>query len=52
MSYLVYYEEFQYIEEAIAREKELKGWSREEKEGLIKKANKEMKDLATILHWI
>ncbi len=29
---LLYYEEFQQIEDAIAREKELKGWSRSKKD--------------------
>ena len=33
---LLYYEEFQQIEDAIAREKELKGWSRRKKDTLIK----------------
>jgi putative endonuclease len=36
---LVYYEEFQYVNDAIAREKELKGWSRIKKETLIKAKN-------------
>lgn len=36
---LVYFEEFQYINDAIAREKELKGWRREKKEELIKIKN-------------
>ena len=30
---LIYFEEFKFIEEAIAREKELKGWKREKKSG-------------------
>lgn len=33
--YLVYYEWFQYINKAIAREKQIKGWSRKKKEELI-----------------
>jgi putative endonuclease len=33
--YLLYYEKHQYINEAIAREKEIKGWKREKKFGLI-----------------
>jgi len=33
--YLVYYERFQWINEAIEREKEIKGWSRLKKEKLI-----------------
>ena len=36
---LVYYEEFQYVKDAIAREKELKGWGRGKKESLIKTKN-------------
>ena len=35
---LLYYEDLKDVEEAIAREKELKGWSREKKETLIKSA--------------
>jgi putative endonuclease len=38
---LIYYEEFGDIHEAIAREKQIKSWSRERKEELIKKANSE-----------
>ncbi|WP_343532962.1 GIY-YIG nuclease family protein [Pedobacter sp.] len=33
--YLVHYERYQYINDAIDREKELKGWSRAKKEALI-----------------
>ncbi|MBC7864046.1 MAG: GIY-YIG nuclease family protein [Bacteroidia bacterium] len=33
---LIYFEEFKYILKAIAREKQLKGWSRKKKEALIK----------------
>jgi len=36
---LIYFEEFQYINDAIAREKELKGWRRSKKEALIKTKN-------------
>jgi len=36
---LVYFEEFSYINNAIAREKEIKGWSREKKLELIKTKN-------------
>jgi putative endonuclease len=36
---LVYYEEFQYIEDAIAREKQLKNWHRQWKINLIEKYN-------------
>ncbi|NGP90237.1 GIY-YIG nuclease family protein [Fodinibius halophilus] len=43
---LVYYEEFQDVREAIAREKEIKGWRREKKVALIEKVNPKWKDLA------
>ena len=33
--FLVYYEEFKYVNDAIAREKEIKGWSRAKKSALI-----------------
>ena len=37
--YLVYFERFQQIDQAIKREHELKGWSRKKKEELIKTMN-------------
>ncbi|RZK10702.1 MAG: GIY-YIG nuclease family protein [Flavobacterium sp.] len=37
--YLLYYEKFTWIQEAIAREKEIKGWRREKKLDLIKTIN-------------
>jgi putative endonuclease len=36
---LIYYERFQYINDAIAREKEIKKWRREKKEKLISSMN-------------
>jgi putative endonuclease len=36
---LIYFEDFQYIHDAIAREKEIKGWSRKKKAELIKTMN-------------
>jgi putative endonuclease len=42
---LVYFERFQYIGNAIAREKELKGWLREKKVALITAANPTWEDL-------
>jgi putative endonuclease len=42
---LVYYETFARIEEAIAREKQLKKWNRQWKNELISKMNPEWKDL-------
>ena len=41
--YLVYYERFDYINDAIAREKEIKGWTRKKKEKLIESFNPEWK---------
>jgi len=43
---LVYYEEYQYIEDAIAREKQIKGGSRIKKIDLIESINPEWKDLS------
>ena len=42
---LVYYEEFQYINDAIAREKQLKRWHRAWKINLIETHNSEWKNL-------
>ena len=39
IQYLVYYEKFTWVQLAIAREKELKGWRREKKLELIKSFN-------------
>jgi len=36
---LVYYEKFEYTDKAIAREKQLKGWSRKKKNFLIEREN-------------
>ena len=41
----VYYEEFASLENAIAREKELKGWSRKKKDDLIASFNPALLDL-------
>ena len=43
---LVYLEEYQDVNEAIAREKQLKRWSRSKKNALVERANPEWKDLA------
>lgn len=45
VGYLVYYEKFTWIQEAIAREKEIKGWRREKKLNLIKSTNAELEFL-------
>ena len=42
---LVYFEEFSDVEQAIAREKQLKKWSRAKKDALIDTKNKEREDL-------
>lgn len=47
--YLLYFEHYKYIRDAIAREKEIKGWKRIKKEELIKSLNPEMKFLNTEL---
>ena len=43
--YLVYYESYNYVNDAIAREKEIKKWRREKKEKLIFSFNPEWKFL-------
>ncbi len=43
--FLVYWERFQFIEDAIRREKQLKGWNRSKKEALINVFNPEWKFL-------
>ncbi|WP_343585171.1 GIY-YIG nuclease family protein [Flavobacterium sp.] len=45
VEFLLYYEKFTWIQEAIAREKEIKGWRREKKIDLIKTINPELKFL-------
>jgi putative endonuclease len=46
---LVYFEPFFYVKNAIGREKQIKGWRREKKIGLIEAMNPEYRDLAS--HW-
>ena len=41
---LVYFEEFFEINDAIAREKQIKGWSREKKNNLVKSKNPDFSD--------
>ena len=43
---LVYYEEHQYVLNAMAREKQIKKWRRSKKIALIESINPEWKDLA------
>ena len=47
---LVYYETFRDIRTAIAREKQVKGWVRKRKMGLIESANRDWKDLSDGWH--
>ncbi|MBN2663754.1 MAG: GIY-YIG nuclease family protein [Bacteroidales bacterium] len=37
--YIIFWERYQYIQDAIDREKEIKGWRREKKEDLINEFN-------------
>ena len=45
IKYLVYFEKFSDINQAIAREKQLKNWHKEWKWNLIKETNPKLKDL-------
>ncbi len=45
IKYLVYFEKFSDINQAIAREKQLKNWHKEWKWKLIKETNLKLKDL-------
>jgi putative endonuclease len=51
LKYLIYYEVFERVADAIAREKQLKRWHREWKLRLIRRMNPEMKDLSEIIPW-
>ena len=42
---LVYFESYDRVQNAIAREKQLKRWSREKKEALVARTNPQWKDL-------
>lgn len=44
-STLVYAEDYQYVEDAIAREKQIKGWRRSKKDALVESANPTWADL-------
>ena len=48
---LLYFEEYNDVSEAIAREKELKGWKRCKKDSLIAKDNPKYINLAEELGW-
>jgi putative endonuclease len=45
---LVYAEEYKYVEDAIAREKEIKGWRRSKKDALVAAANPSWADLLEV----
>jgi putative endonuclease len=45
---LVYAEEHRYVEEAIAREKEIKGWRRSKKDALVETLNPTWADLLEV----
>ncbi len=45
IQFLVYYEKFTWVQFAIAREKELKGWKREKKLNLIRSFNEKFEFL-------
>ncbi len=46
ISRLIYFEEFQYIQAAIVREKQIKSWRRKKKLELIRSKNSKFSDLA------
>ncbi len=47
--YLVYFEEFERITEAIEREKQLKNWHKDWKWNLIKAQNPHLEDLSSVI---
>ena len=51
LKHIVYFEEFDNIEDAILREKQLKNWHREWKLNLIKSVNPDMRDLTEKIPW-
>lgn len=42
----MYYESYQWVQKAVSREKQLKGWNRDRKIALIESKNPHWKDLA------
>ena len=49
---LIFFEWFQYVDKAIAREKQIKGWTRKKKEALIFEDNPEWKFLnEDVVEW-
>jgi putative endonuclease len=51
IKYLVHCEIYKYVYDAINREKEIKGWKKQKKIDLIKKENKDFKDLSQDVFW-
>lgn len=47
---LVYYEEYERIDEAFYREKQIQGWSRKKKEALIASCEKSLKEAAQCIN--
>lgn len=47
---LVYYEEFQRIDDAFYREKQIQGWSRKKKQALINEMPEELKKLSECMN--
>ncbi len=43
---LVYYEEYEYVEDAILREKQIKSWRKAKKRALIRNSNPKWRDLS------
>ena len=51
LKYLIYYESYPHMQDAINREKQLKNWHREWKFNLIKETNPTLKDLwSEVIH--
>ena len=48
---LLYHEEFQRIDDAFYREKQVQGWSRAKKEALIARNPEELKNIAECKHY-
>lgn len=46
---LLYYESFRYVNDAIGREKEIKGWRKEKKIALIRQFNPGFEDLTRLV---
>lgn len=48
---MVYFEAYNNVDKAIAREKQIKGWTRKKKEALINKVNPEWKIFMSRLNY-